>query len=58
MVLFAFTGPAAASSFEYPILEQGSGVLATIAVLYCLLRGLPFFFLGKRTPYLLIFIAL
>ena len=48
MVLSAFTRLAAASSFEPPILEQGSGILATIAVVYCLLRGLPFFFLTKR----------
>lgn len=48
--LFAFTSLAAASSFEHLILEQGSMILATIAVLYCLLRGLPFFFITKRTP--------
>jgi CDP-diacylglycerol--glycerol-3-phosphate 3-phosphatidyltransferase len=46
----AFTSLAAASSFEHPVLEQGSTILATIAVVYCLVRGLPFFFLIRKTP--------
>lgn len=48
--LFAFTSLAVAGSFEHPILEQGSMILATIAVVFCLVRGLPFFFMTKRTP--------
>ena len=48
--LFAFITLAAASSFEHPVLEQGGLILATIAVVYCLLRGLPFFFMIRKTP--------
>ena len=48
--LLAFTSLAVAGSFEHPILEQGSMILATIAVVFCLVRGLPFFFMTKRTP--------
>ena len=48
--LLAFTTLAAASSFQHPILEQGSVILATIAVAYCLVRGLPFFFMIRKTP--------
>ena len=48
--MLAFTSLAAASSFEHFLLEQGSTILATIAVVYCLVRGLPFFFLIRKTP--------
>ena len=48
--MLAFITLAAVSSFEHPILEQGGLILATIAVVYCLLRGLPFFFMIRKTP--------
>jgi len=49
--LLAFVSLAAAHSFKYPVLTQGSVILATIAVLYCLARGLPFFFFARRIPW-------
>ncbi len=48
--LFAFTSLAAANSFAHPLLEQGSMILATIVVVCCIVRGLPFFFMIRRTP--------
>ena len=44
--MFAFTSLASVSFLEIPALAQGSLILATIAVGFCLLRGLPFFFTG------------
>ena len=49
--LLAFVSLAAAHSFKYPMLTQGSVILATIAVFYCLARGLPFFFFARRIPW-------
>ena len=47
--MLAFISLAVVSSFEHPVLEKGSMILATIAVVYCLARGLPFFFMARRT---------
>ncbi|RKU18746.1 CDP-alcohol phosphatidyltransferase family protein [Candidatus Poribacteria bacterium] len=47
----AFICLASAGVFKGIILEQGSLILATIAVGFCLLRGLPFFFTVQRTPH-------
>lgn len=46
--MLAFTSLASTSFFKNPALEQGSLILATIAVGFCLLRGLPFFFLQDK----------
>ena len=46
--MLAFTSLASASFLKNPILEQGSLILATIAVGFCLLRGLPFFFIPSK----------
>lgn len=45
--MLAFTSLASASLLKTPVLEQGSLVLATIAVGFCLLRGLPFLFITR-----------
>ena len=45
--MLAFTSLASTSLFKTPALEQGSLMLATIAVGFCLLRGLPFFFITR-----------
>lgn len=37
-----------ATADNSPVLEQGSLILATLAVVFCLIRGLPFFFI--RNP--------
>ena len=47
--MLAFTSLASISLFKNTVLEQGSLILATIAVGFCLLRGLPFFFIRKGT---------
>ena len=44
--VLAFTSLASTSFLENTILEQGSFILAAIAVVFCLIRGLPFFFIG------------
>ena len=41
--MLAFTGIASAKVFKNPLLEEVSLILATLAVGFCLLRGLPFF---------------
>ena len=46
--MLTFVSLASAPVFQSPVLEQGSLILATVAVCFCLLRGLPFFFL--RNP--------
>ena len=48
--MFAFTSLAASGSFEHYLLVQGSMILALIAVVYCLARGLPFFFMIRKYP--------
>jgi len=45
--MLTFMSLASATVFQRPVLEQGSLFLATIAVGFCLLRGLPFFFIRK-----------
>ena len=45
--MLAFTSLASISLFKNTVLEQGSLILTTIAVGFCLLRGLPFFFISK-----------
>ena len=45
--MLAFTSLASTSFLKNPTLEVGSFILATIAVGFCLLRGLPFFFLTR-----------
>ena len=45
--MLAFTSLASTSFLKNPALEQGSLILATIAVGFCLLRGLPFFFIPR-----------
>ena len=45
--MLAFTSLASTSFFKNPALEQGSLILATIAVGFCLLRALPFLFFYK-----------
>ncbi|MYB93005.1 CDP-alcohol phosphatidyltransferase family protein [Candidatus Poribacteria bacterium] len=46
--MLAFTCLASMSIFKNPVVEQGSLILATVAVEYCLLRGLPFFFWERK----------
>ena len=46
--MLAFTSLASATVFKVPVLGQASFILATVAVGFCLLRGLPFFFLTSR----------
>ena len=48
--MLAFTSLASTTVFKNAPLEAASLILAGIAVGFCLLRGLPFFFLRKRTP--------
>ncbi len=46
--MLTFMSLASATVFQgIPVLEQGSLILATFAVVFCLLRGLPFFFIRK-----------
>ena len=45
--MLAFTSLASTGFLKNPVLEQGSLTLATIAVGFCLLRGLPFFFITR-----------
>ena len=45
----AFTSLTGAAVFSNPLLEQVSLILATVAVGFCLLRGIPFFFI-RKTP--------
>ena len=47
--MLAFTSLAGATVFKNPLMEQGSLILATVAVGFCLLRGLPFFFTTKAS---------
>ena len=46
--MLAFTSLASTSFLKIPALQQVSFILATIAVGFCLLRGLPFFFLPSK----------
>ena len=46
--MLAFTSLASASFLKTSTLEQGSLILAIIAVGFCLLRGLPFFFIPSK----------
>ncbi len=46
--MFAFMLLASVTVFNNPLLAQGSLILAIVAVGFCLLRGLPFFFITKR----------
>ena len=46
--LLAFVSLASALVFENDRLEDVSRVLATVAVLFCLVRGVPFVFFQKR----------
>lgn len=46
--MLAFTSLASASFLKNSALVQGSLILATIAVGFCLLRGLPFFFIRNK----------
>ena len=46
--MLAFTSLASTSFLKNPALEQGSLILATTAVGFCLLRGLPFFFVRSK----------
>ena len=46
--MLAFVSLAAANSFEHLILTQISMIFAIIAVAYCLVRGLPFFFITRK----------
>lgn len=46
--MLTFMSLASATVFQRPILEQGSLNLARLAVCFCLLRGLPLFFI--RNP--------
>ena len=45
--MFTFVSLASATVFKTPVLEQSSLILVTIVVGFCLLRGLPFFFMRK-----------
>ena len=45
--MLAFISLASATVFKNPLLEQSSLIFATVAVGFCLLRGLPFFFIRK-----------
>ena len=47
--MLAFTSLASATVFKNPLLEQGSLMLATVVLGFCLLRGIPFFFI-RKTP--------
>lgn len=47
--MLTFMCLAYAMFFKSPILEQASLILATVTVGFCLLRGLPFFFI-RKTP--------
>ena len=47
--MLAFTSLAGATVFKSPLLEQSSLILATVAVGFCLLRGLPFFFTREES---------
>ena len=47
--MFTFMSLASAAVFKRPVLEQGGLILAMLAVVFCLLRGLPFFFI-RKTP--------
>ena len=44
----AFTSLASTTVFNNPLLEKASLILAILAVGFCLLRGLPFFFMTSR----------
>lgn len=46
--MLTFMSLASATVFQSPVLEQGSLSLARLAVCFCLLRGLPLFFI--RNP--------
>lgn len=46
--MLTFTSLASVSVFKNPVLEQVSLILATVAVGFCLLRGIPFFFITNR----------
>ena len=45
--MFTFMSLASATVFNSPVLEQASLILATVAVGFCLLRGVPFCFTMK-----------
>ena len=45
--MLTFMSLASATVFQSPVLEQGSLILARLTVCFCLLRGLPFFFIRK-----------
>ena len=45
--MLTFMSLASATVFQSSVLEQGSLILARLAVCFCLLRGLPFFFIRK-----------
>ena len=47
--MLTFICLAYARFFKSPVLEQASLILATVAVGFCLLRGLPFLFI-RKTP--------
>ncbi len=47
--MLAFTSLASTLVFKEPLLETASLLLATVAVGFCLLRGLPFFFIRKTS---------
>ena len=46
--MLAFTSLASTCFLKNSVLKQGSFILATIAVGFCLLRGLPFFFIQAQ----------
>lgn len=46
--MLAFTSLASATVFKVSVLGQASFILATVAVGFCLLRGLPFVFMTSR----------
>ena len=48
--MFTFISLASATVFKgFPILEQASLILATVAVGFCLLRGIPFFIIRNTS---------
>ncbi|MYB92660.1 CDP-alcohol phosphatidyltransferase family protein [Candidatus Poribacteria bacterium] len=47
--MLAFMCLASTRVFKNPLLEEASLILATVAVGFCLLRGLPFFFIRKTS---------
>ena len=47
--MLTFISLAYAKMFESPVLEQASLILATVTIGFCLLRGLPFFFIRKTS---------